>query len=61
MDYKGPPNSKLLWHGDHHTVVVLPQETTITDQQAWEAYERLKAAREYQRQCLQQGVRLAAS
>jgi hypothetical protein len=53
MLYDGPANSTLVTVGNRQTVVSLPQQETITVEQARQAYDRLEAARKYLQHCLQ--------
>lgn len=53
MEYEGPPNSRVITVGDRELVICRPlQSTPLTEEQAWETHELLKAAKAYQEELL---------
>ncbi len=51
MTYDGPRNSMVIINGDRETVVSLPQQATITQEEARQTYELLEADRRYLQWC----------
>jgi hypothetical protein len=52
MELEGSSNAMVLDVGDGQTVVCLPQQQTITEREAWEAWKVLEAAKRYQEELL---------